>query len=369
MLKSIQVTLNSFVWKIYFHDRKKKIELILNDNAKAAEAVNLIYVTDKEPGINRIKKGKGFSYKIENKKIDNADLKRIKALVIPPAWESVWICKLENGHLQVTGLDVKNRKQYRYHTNWNKIRNQSKFYHLYDFGLSLPQMRTQLKKDIALPGLPVEKVLATVVSLMEKTSIRVGNSEYEKLNGSFGLATLKDKHVSFNGSKIEFSFKGKSGVEHQINLKSKKLANIVQSCKEIPGRELFQYFNDNGEKKSIDSGMVNAYIKNISSGYFTSKDFRTWAGTVHAVVALHEFGLFESEIEAKKNITDTFKIVSSHLGNTVNVCKKYYVHPLIIEAYENKKLSDLFSKIDNSIAEVDNALSPMEEIVMQIIKP
>lgn len=348
---------------------KKKIELLLNDNAKAAEAVNLVYVTDKEPGISRIRKGKSFSYKIENKKIDKADLKRIKSLVIPPAWEGVWICKLENGHLQVTGFDVKNRKQYRYHPDWNKVRNQTKFYHLYDFGKALPQMRNQLKKDIALQGLPVEKVLATVVSLMEKTSIRVGNSEYEKLNGSFGLATLKDKHVSFNGSKIEFSFKGKSGVEHQIDLKSKKLAKIVQRCKEIPGRELFQYFDESGNKNSIDSGMVNAYIKNISGGYFTSKDFRTWAGTVHAVEALQEIGLFESETDAKKKITETFKVVSAQLGNTVSVCRKYYVHPLIVEAYQDKSLHNLLSKIVKKNNGKHEGLTPMEEIVMEIIKP
>lgn len=348
---------------------KKKIEVLLNDNAKAAEAVNLVYVTDKEPGIIRIRKGKGFTYKFGNKKIGNTDLKRIKALVIPPAWEGVWICKLDNGHLQVTGYDVKHRKQYRYHPDWNKVRNQTKYYHLYEFGKALPQMRNQLKKDIALPGLPVEKVLATVVSLMERTSIRVGNSEYEKLNGSFGLATLKDKHVSFEGSKIEFSFKGKSGVEHQINLKSKKLAKNVQRCKEIPGRELFQYFDKNGNKHAIDSGMVNTYIKNISGGFFTSKDFRTWAGTVQAVEAFQEIGLFENETDARKKISETFKVVSAQLGNTVNVCKKYYVHPLIIEAYQDKSLHNLLSKIVNKNNGKNEGLTPMEEIVMEIIKP
>jgi DNA topoisomerase I len=296
-------------------------------------------------------------------------LQRIKSLVIPPAWEDVWICLLENGHLQATGIDVKKRKQYRYHSQWSMLRSLTKFYHTYEFGKVLPAIRSQIEKDISLSGLPAEKVLATVVSLMERTNIRVGNSVYEKLYGSFGLTTLKDKHVSFQGNTISFTFKGKKGIEHAINLKSKRLATIVKKCRDIPGKELFQYYNEEGERRSIDSGMVNDYIKNISGGEFTAKDFRTWAGTVQAVIAFKELGMFESETEAKKKIAEAYKIVSKQLGNTPNVCKKYYVHPAIINLYENKgleKYTDQLNKIE--VDDNKTGLTVEEKIVMKILE-
>ena len=222
--------------------------------------------------------------------------------MIPPAMGKMFgYVYLRTGIVQATGIDIKKRKQYRYHPHWSMLRSQTKFYHTYEFGKVLPAIRLQIEKDLSLPEFPAEKVLATVVSLMERTNIRIGNSVYEKLYGSFGLTTLKDKHVSFRGNTIGFTFKGKKGVEHAINLKSKKLATIVKKCRDIPGKELFQYYNEEGERKAIDSGMVNDYIKNISGGEFTAKDFRTCRqATVQAVIAFKELGMFESEAEAEE---------------------------------------------------------------------
>ena len=349
---------------------RKKIASIVNDPVKTAAAVNLKYVSDTEPGIERIKNGKSFNYQFkENIIADNDNLQRIKGLVIPPAWEQVWICKLANGHLQATGLDIKKRKQYRYHSLWNSLRNQTKFFRLYEFGKSLPTIRLQLEKDLALPGLPMQKVLATVVSLMERTHIRIGNNFYEKLYGSFGLSTLKDKHVNINGANLKFTFKGKKGVHHDVSIKSKKLAGIVKQCRDIPGKELFQYYDDKGEHKSIDSGMINEYIKNIGGNDFTAKDFRTWAGTVQALLAFKELGFYETITESKKKIVEALDIVSKELGNTRTVCKKYYVHPGIITMYEDKSLEKYIQQLD--IIEVDDNktdLTAEEKIVMKILE-
>ncbi|MEO5997205.1 MAG: DNA topoisomerase IB [Chitinophagaceae bacterium] len=348
---------------------KRKLTSIIKDPVKTAQAVNLIYVANTDPGIIRVRKGKTFEFILENKKVKDKDtLQRIKSLVIPPAWEEVWICKLGNGHLQTTGLDVKKRKQYRYHQLWNVLRNQTKFYRLLEFGKVLPAMRLQLETDISLPGLPLEKVLATVVSLMERTNIRVGNCFYEKLYGSFGLTTFKDKHVSINGQQIRFSFKGKKGVCHDINIKSKRLASIVQKCKDIPGKELFQYINDNGDNKSIDSGMVNDYIKRISGSDFTAKDFRTWAGTVQALLAFKELGVSETQTESKRKIVEALDTVAKLLGNTRTVCKKYYVHPVVISLYEDQSLKKYITEL-NSIENDDNKsdLTMEEKVLMRIL--
>ncbi len=236
---------------------KRHIKTLIKSPAKSAEAVKLVYVNDNQIGINRVKKDNGFEYFLEEKKItDEEELLRIKRLVIPPAWEDVWICSIENGHLQVTGIDTRNRKQYKYHPSWNALRNHTKFYRLYQFGTALPNLRLKMEKDLSLPGLPLEKVLATVVSLMERTNIRVGNSSYEKIYGSYGITTMKDKHVKVAGESIKFSFKGKKGIYHDISIKSKRLASIVKKCQDIPGKELFQYYAD-GQRKDVDSGIVN----------------------------------------------------------------------------------------------------------------
>lgn len=348
----------------------KKIKRISSDPVKSAEAVDLTYVSDTQPGITRLKKGSAFEYLLNGSKLkDKTQLQRIKSLVIPPAWENVWICVLANGHLQVTGNDVKQRKQYIYHPLWNYLRNHTKFFRLYEFGKILPAIRLQIEKDLSLPGLPLEKVLAAVVSLMERTHIRVGNNFYEKLYGSFGLTTLKDKHVNISGSNLRFTFKGKKGVEHDISIKNKKLSAIVQKCRDIPGKELFQYYDDNDQKQCVDSGMVNDYIKRVSGSDFTAKDFRTWAGTVQAFLAFKDLGFYENETGAKKKIAEALDRVSQHLGNTRAVCKKYYVHPVIISLYENKSLEKYLKQLDE-IEKDDNKtdLTAEEKIVMKILE-
>lgn len=349
---------------------KKKLAKIIKDPVKTAEAANLVYVHDTEPGIIRKKASKDFSYLLGEKKLaDENHLNRIKSLVIPPAWENVWICALENGHLQATGVDVKMRKQYRYHPAWNALRNHTKFYRLLEFGEALPAMRLQLEKDISTPGLTQQKVLATVVSLMERTNIRVGNNIYEKLYGSFGLTTLKDKHVQIGSGNVKFTFIGKKGIKHDITLKNKKLAAIVQKCRDIPGKELFQYYNEDGTRHSIDSGMVNGYIKNISGKDFTAKDFRTWSGTVNAFLAFKEIGFAETDTDTKKNIVQALDKVAEHLGNTRTVCRKYYVHPLIISLYENQSLDKYFKQLDDIEKNDGQAdLTQEEKLIMKILK-
>lgn len=349
---------------------KRKIKHISGDPVKTAKAANLVYVSDAQEGIHRVKKGKVFDYILKEKKLRNNDqLNRIKSLVIPPAWENVWICVLDNGHLQATGLDIKKRKQYKYHPYWNTLRNHTKFYRMLEFGKVLPAIRLQVEKDLSLPGLPREKVLAALVSLMERTNIRVGNNFYEKLYGSFGLTTLKDKHVNISGNKLRFTFKGKKGIEHDICLNNKKLSGIVKQCRDIPGKELFQYFDDKGGRHSVDSGMVNGYIKELCGQDFTAKDFRTWSGTVRALMAFKELGFYETKTEAKKKINEAIGMVSQHLGNTQAVCKKYYIHPVIIDLYETGALEKYIKELDK-IEEDDGkaALTSAEQVVMKILE-
>jgi DNA topoisomerase-1 len=347
----------------------KEIKGILHNAEKSAAAVQLMYVSDQQPGIKRLKKGKNFTYVSGNKKVsDEATLQRIKKLVLPPAWQNVWICISENGHLQATGMDLKNRKQYKYHTLWNSLRNHTKFYRLHSFGKVIPTIREQLEKDLALPGLPLQKVLAAVVCLMEQTSIRVGNSMYEKLYGSFGLTTLKDKHVTISGDNMRFMFRGKKGVSQNISIKSKRLAGIVKKCRDIPGKELFQYIDDTGNHKCIDSGMVNAYLKHVSGEDFTAKDFRTWSGTVHAISAFRDLGYSETQTGMKKNIVSALDSVAKHLGNTRTVCKKYYVHPAIITLYEQKTLHTYLKSPRAAEKQNKYDLDCEEKILMKILK-
>lgn len=349
---------------------KRKIKAISKDPEKTAAAIDLTYVHDNQPGIQRIKNGKKFTYRLGNKKItDKATLQRIQSLVIPPAWKNVWICSLPDGHLQATGIDVKKRKQYKYHPNWNALRNHTKYFRLLEFAKVLPAVRKQLDKDLALPGLQVNKVLALIVSLMEKTNIRIGNNFYEKLYGSFGLTTLKDRHVAINGTELNFYFRGKKGVEHKINLKSKKLGTLVKNCRDIPGKELFQYYDESGHKKPIDSGLVNNYIKKISGADFSAKDFRTWSGTLVAFIAFKELGIPETINEKKKNVVEVLNRVSSQLGNSRNVCKKYYVHPVILSLYENDSLQKYFSdSVVVKTGNTSNTLHPEEQVMIKILE-
>lgn len=348
----------------------KTIKSISNDAEKAAAAVDLIYVQDNQPGITRARKGKVFHYFAGEKRIVNKKIvERINKLVIPPAWNNVWICSLENGHLQATGLDARKRKQYKYHTLWNVLRNHTKFYRLYEFGKALPSIRKKLAEDLSLPGLPAEKVLATVVGLMDQTGMRIGNDVYEKLYGSFGLTTLQNRHVKVNGSQLRFMFKGKKNVQQNVSINNKRLAKIVKQCSEIPGKELFQYYADDGSHKNIDSGMVNGYLKSITGQNFTAKDFRTWAGTVQAIAAFNDIGSVEDQPDIKRNIVEVIDKVAIHLGNTRTVCKKYYVHPIIIELYENGRLKTYLKKLSGVGSNpTSTALSSVEKLLMAILE-
>ena len=351
--------------------KPSKILKIMKDPVKSAKAVSLIYTTDQEQdGIYRRKSGKKFVYFNGDEKIkDKEEIQRINKLAIPPAWENVWICALKNGHLQATGIDAKQRKQYRYHPLWNALRNHTKFYRMLQFGYALPKMRLQLEKDLAIKSLEKRKVLAVVVSLMERTNIRIGNNIYEKLYGSFGLTTLKDKHVDIKGQKLKFSFKGKKGVYHDIELKNAKLARAVQNCKDIPGKELFQYYDENGQRHAIESGMVNEYIKEISGDDFTAKDFRTWSGTVNALIAFKEIGEAESDKEYKSKVKEALEQVAAHLGNTATVCRKYYVHPLVINLYENKSIKKYLDELDQiEVNDGKAGLTKEESIVMKMLE-
>lgn len=325
----------------------KEFLTIDKDYIKAAKVAELVYVNDREEGITRQKKGTGFSYSLNGKPIkEKAVLERIRKLAIPPAWTNVWICSRENGHIQATGLDARGRKQYRYHALWHTLRNQTKFHRLYEFAKLLPALRLQLEEDFSKKELCEEKVIATVISLMERTYIRIGNNDYEKLYGSYGLTTLKDKHVKVNGNSIKFSFKGKKGIDHDITLNNRHLAKAVKACRDIPGKELFQYYDEEGNKHPIDSGMVNNYIKNAMGGDYTAKDFRTWAGTLKILSAFKVIGEAATEADCKKNIIAALDEVSKQLGNTRTVCKKYYVHPGIIELYEKNTLQKYLNELD-----------------------
>lgn len=348
----------------------KEFLKIDKDYSKAAKAADLIYVNDKNQGIQRLKKGQGFTYIYDNKPLkDEAQLERIRKLAIPPAWTNVWICPHENGHIQATGFDACNRKQYRYHQLWHNLRNETKFHRMYEFGKLLPSLRLKVEEDLAKKELTEEKVLATVVALMERTFIRVGNNDYEKLYGSYGITTLKDKHVKIEGDKMHFSFTGKKGIAHKISLRNRRLARAVKACRELPGKELFQYYDEEGNRKTIDSGMVNQYIKEATSGDFTAKDFRTWAGTLSILDAFKSLGEACSESDCKKNIVAALDEVSKQLGNTRTVCKKYYVHPGIIRLYEEQNLNKYLKELD-AIEKPDDlaGLTSNERVLMKILK-
>ena len=275
---------------------------------------------------------------------DRAELERIRSLAIPPAWTDVWICPLETGHIQAIGRDARGRKQYRYHPLYRQVRDATKFGRMIAFAAALPKIRKKVQADLDVSGLPKRKVLATVVRLLETTSIRVGNDEYAKTNGSYGLTTMKDHHVEISGRKMRFRFRGKSGLEHDVELTDRKLAKIVHDCQSIPGKELFHYVDDEGEICRIHSEDVNDYLREISGDEFTAKDFRTWIGTGHAVLALEEIGPCESQTAAKKNVVSAIKTVAAKLGNRPATCRKYYVHPAILDAYSEGTLFEALKR-------------------------
>lgn len=347
----------------------KEFLKIDKDYSKAARTASLHYVSDQEPGIARMRKGTGFSYLQDGKSVKDADtLERIRKLSIPPAWTEVWICAKENGHIQATGTDARGRKQYRYHAAWHQLRNETKFHRMFEFGKLLPSLRLQLEEDLAVKDLAEEKVIATVISLMERTYIRIGSNDYEKLYGSYGLTTLKDKHVKISGDKMQFSFRGKKGIDHNISLKNRRLARAVQACRDLPGKELFQYLDATGTRKSIDSGKVNAYIKAATGADFSAKDFRTWAGTLSALRAFRNMAEVTSDADLKKNVVQALEEVSKQLGNTRTVCKKYYVHPGIIRLYEEQGLNKYLKELD-AIEATDEltGLTSEERVLMKIL--
>jgi len=301
----------------------------------SAAAAGLRYVSDAMPGIRRHRHGRGFTYVgPDGEVIRSRDaLRRFRSLVIPPAWTDVWICPHEDGHLQVTARDARGRKQYRYHPQFRQQRDGTKFERMFELSDVLWKIRERVESDITLPGLARNKIMATVVWLLETTLIRIGSDEYRKANKSFGLTTLRRRHVAVSGSDMRFEFKGKSGIQHAVSVTDKRIARIVQRCQELPGEELFKYLDDDGKRQEVDAEDVNAYLQEITGREVTAKDFRTWAGTMLVAKALREIGAASTKREAEKNIVSAVDLTAKRLGNTRSVCRKYYIHPALIEAY------------------------------------
>ncbi len=344
---------------------------VITDPVESAKAAGLRYVTDLGPGIRRKRAGRGWSYVGRDGKPirDPATLARIKALGIPPAYTDVWICPNPNGHIQATGRDARGRKQYRYHPRWREVRDETKYGRMMAFGAALPAIRERTNCDLTRPGLPREKVLATVVRLLESTLIRVGNEEYARTNESFGLTTMRDEHVDVEGTTVRFTFRGKSGKEHSIDVRDRRLAAVVKRCQDMPGQELFQYVDDAGSRQTIDSGDVNDYLREITGQDFTAKDFRTWAGTVLAAQALREFEAFDSETQAKRNVVRAIEAVSERLGNTKAVCRKCYVHPAVLDAYLDGSLAHtLRERVEAELEEKLSRLKAEEAAVLAFLR-
>lgn len=344
--------------------------MFVTDPVKSAELAGLQYVTDKIPGIRRKRAGKGFTYiNVNGETIrDRRERQRLDSLAIPPAFTDVWICPLPNGHLQATGRDAKRRKQYRYHALWVQVRNQTKFSRMIAFSEALPLIRERVDKDLGQRGLTREKVMATVVRLMEITFIRIGNQEYAKTNRSFGLTTMRSRHVDISGSTIRFQFRGKSGVEHDIEVRDRRLAKIIKSCHDMTGYELFQYFDDDNQRQTVNSEDVNEYLQSITQQDFTAKDFRTWGGTVLAALELQEIGPFTSQTEAKKNVGQAIKNVAAQLGNKPATCRKYYVHPAITEAYLEEWLLPTLEPFLGKETDTPYDLQADERAVVAVLK-
>ncbi len=347
---------------------KRKIDKAA-DPGKAAEEAGLRYVSDDRPGYSRIRRGKDFDYfDTEDKPIrDEQRLLRIKRLAIPPAWTDVWICPSPNGHIQATGRDARRRKQYRYHDRWREVRDENKYDKMVIFARALPKIRKRVARDLRRKGLPREKVLATVVQLLERTFIRIGNEEYARDNNSFGLTTMEDRHVQVKGSKLRFRFRGKSGRQHEVDVSDRRIAKIVSKLQELRGQELFQYLDDDGEVRDVTSQDVNDYLREITGEDFTAKDFRTWAGTVLAAMALNAQEQFETKKQAKSNVRTAISAVAEMLGNTPAICRKCYVHPALLEAYLDRiSIEGLKRTIANGQKTVD--LRSSESAVLEFLE-
>lgn len=334
----------------------------------AAGHAGLRYVVDEGPGITRRRRGGTFVYDLPSgaRLRDKPTLQRIRALAIPPAWTEVWICPAANGHIQATGRDARRRKQYRYHARWRAVRDASKYERLLAFGAVLPRIRQRVAADLRRKDLSREKVMATIVRLLETTLIRVGNDEYAQQNGSYGLTTLHNRHARVNGTQITFSFKGKSGRQHQIGVKDPRLAKLVRRCQELPGQQLFEYLDEAGAVHAVTSDDVNAYLRDIAGDEFSAKDFRTWAGTVHAAVALSTFEKFHSLSEAKRQVMHAIEMVAERLGNTAAVCRRCYIHPAILDGYMSGQIIAV-SPVQR-LRKAAAKLRPEESAVMALLK-
>jgi DNA topoisomerase-1 len=341
----------------------------VNNPAAAANDAGLYYVDDNRVGYRRKANGNGFEYlDTEAKRIrDRQRLLRIKRLAIPPAWTDIWICPSPNGHIQATGRDARGRKQYRYHDRWREVRDENKFGRLAEFAKTLPKIRRRVARDITLADLPREKVLATVVRLLERTFIRIGNEEYARENKSFGLTTIKNRHVTVKGAHLRFRFRGKSGRHHEVDMTDRRIAKIVAKCQDLPGQDLFQYVSDKDEVRNITSQDVNDYLRDITSEDFTAKDFRTWAGTVLAAIALDAQPERETKKQAKANVKTAVCAVAELLGNTPAICRKCYVHPAVIEAYLNRTPIAKLTSALRSTGRWD--LRGAEKAVLKFLRP
>lgn len=344
---------------------------IAPDPEAVAEEAGLRYVSDNQPGYTRKAKGGDFEFfDTAGKAIrDENRVLRIRRIGIPPAYQNVWICPSANGHIQATGRDARGRKQYRYHERWREARDENKYDRMLVFGKALPKIRRRVNKDLKSRGLPRHKILATVVQLLERTFIRIGNEEYAKENKSFGLTTLRNRHVDVKGENLKFTFRGKSGVDHEVDVSDRRLARIIRQLQDLPGQDVFQYVDEEGKRRGIDSQDVNDYLREITAEEFTAKDFRTWAGTVLAAMALSSQEAFESEAQAKKNVKDAISAVSKILGNTPAVCRKCYVHPAVLEAYLNGGMIEgLKQKTEETLSQKLNDLRAEEAAVMAFLQ-
>jgi DNA topoisomerase-1 len=350
------------------HTPKKPAHEPPSDPQAQAKAVKLAYVSDAEPGIKRKRKGNQFIYiGHDGRRIGDAPtLERIRQLVIPPMWKHVWICANPNGHIQVTARDSRGRKQYRYHPRWLEVTGETKFEHMLEFGAHVPQIRRRVERDLALKELPRERVLAAVVALLGSTFIRVGNDEYMHSNESFGLTTLRDKHVTIQSSTIHFEFRGKSGKEHAIDLKDPRLARIIQRAKDVPGRRLFQYVDEQGKPHSVSAADVNAYLQETTAQPFTTKDFRTWGGTLLAARALAGMDPTENQKQVQRNVVQMYRDVAAQLGNTIAVCKKYYVHPAVVGLYQRGVLHEWLARHGKDRSKADGALDAIEQALLDL---
>ena len=344
--------------------------LELDDPQASAEEAGLRYVNDTLPGVRRRRSGKAFTYVgTDGERITDPErVAWFNRLAIPPAWTDVWISPIKRGHIQATGRDARGRKQYRYHLRWREVRDEAKYGRLIKFARALPKVRRRIDRDLRRHGFPQEKALALVVSLLEATLIRVGNNEYARDNGSFGLSTFKDRHVSVRGAEIRFRFRGKAGKEHEIDVQDRRLARLVRQCQEIPGQELFQYIDGQGKRQDVTSGDVNDYLREISGEDFTAKDFRTWAGTVAASLALREFLAVDDEAGRKKAIVAAIEEVAGQLGNTPAVCRACYVHPDVLDSYLDGTLVDALSARARGAGRGAHALRPEEAAVLGLLQ-